>query len=191
MTKLLSSVLAVIMAAMVSAGIALPFDIQDHVSPVSHTTTTTKRKSTPTTKKATVKPTVDLGCLTTTTTTTTTTTKARSYSDDDLYVMTHVMHGEAGGHGEKLLSYVGSVVLNRVAHKSFPNTIRGVVFQKGQYACTWDGNYNKTPDALTKRVAIKLLTGGSVLPKNVVYQAGFRQGSGVYAVVDGVYFCYA
>lgn len=201
MNKLLASGIATFLAMVVAIMVGIPRNTESQLKkaiPATKVTTKAtndvKSKNSKTTTKTTKKTTKRVTCvnpLTTTTTTTTTTKKVASYSEDDLYVLSHCMYGEAGGHGEKLLSYVGSVVLNRVKYKSFPNTIRGVVFQKGQYACTWDGNYNKTPDALTIRVAKQLLTNGSVLPSNVVFQAGFRQGSGTYAVVDGVYFCYA
>lgn len=186
MSKLMSSTIATVLTLMITMLIAIPRDAEKTAEAISKSAETVTYTSVKVTIPELKNP------LTTTTTTTTTTTKRQyNYSDDDLYVLSHCMYGEAGGHSEKLLSYVGSVVLNRVKHKSFPNTIRGVVFQKGQYACTWDGNYNKTPDSLTMRVARNLLANGSVLPANVVYQAGFRQGSGTYAVVDGVYFCYA
>ena len=185
MNKLLASGIATFLAMVVAIMVGIPRNTESQLKkaiPATKVTTKAtndvKSKNSKTTTKTTKKTTKKVTCvnpLTTTTTTTTTTKKVASYSEDDLYVLSHCM----------------SVVLNRVKHKSFPNTIRGAVFQKGQYACTWDGNYNKTPDALTIRVAKQLLTNGSVLPSNVVYQAGFRQGSGTYAVVDGVYFCYA
>lgn len=184
MSKLMSSTIATALAILIAIFVSVPRNGQEaveQISKIAETTHTVKVNS----------KTIKNPLTTTTKTTTTTTKKQLSYSEDDLYVLSHCMYGEAGGGSEKLLSHVGSVVLNRVKHNSFSNTIQGVVFQKGQYACTWDGNYNKTPDATTIRIAKNLLINGSVLPANVVYQAGFRQGSGTYAVIDGVYFCYA
>ena len=105
-------------------------------------------------------------------------------------MLSHLIMGEAGGESDTCQLYVGSVVLNRMKHKNFPNTMKEVIFQKGQYACTWDGNYNKTPTDKCIQNAKKLLEYGSVLPDNVIWQAGFKQGKGVYTVVDGAYFCY-
>ena len=114
----------------------------------------------------------------------------KSYTDEDLYVLAHVICGEAQGCSDEEQRYVGSVVLNRVAHSGFPNTIKGVVFQKGQYACTWDGNYYREPSASNWANAKWLLENGSVLPHGVVYQAGFKQGK-VYLKTAHHYYCYA
>lgn len=98
--------------------------------------------------------------------------------------------GEAGGGSDEMQLYVGSVVLNRVASSNYPNSIRSVIYQSGQYACTWDGNFDKTPTQSVIANAQRLLENGSVLPSNVVFQSQFPQGSGVYAIVQGEYFCY-
>lgn len=111
------------------------------------------------------------------------------YDEDDLYILSHLIYGEAGGQSDECQLAVGSVVLNRVKSSSFPNSISGVVFAPGQYACTWDGNYDKEPDARAIKNARYLLEHGSQLPDGVVFQAQFVQGE-VYAVIDGEYFCY-
>lgn len=112
------------------------------------------------------------------------------YDEDDLYILSHLIYGEAGGESDECQLAVGSVVLNRVKSKSFSgNTIEEIVFAPGQYACTWDGNYDKEPDSRAINNARYLLENGSQLPDGVVYQAQFVQGE-VYAVIDGEYFCY-
>lgn len=110
----------------------------------------------------------------------------------DLEILAHLLNGEAGADycSDGLIYYVGSVVLNRVASEYFPDTIEGVVFQDGQYACTWDGNYDREPSERCYRIAEDLLLNGSLLPEDVVFQAEFEQGSGVYAKVENMYFCY-
>lgn len=114
----------------------------------------------------------------------------KKYTDSELYMLSHLIMGEAGGQSDKCQLYTGSVVLNRIKSNKYPDTMKGVIFQKGQYACTWDGNYNKTPTKQCIENAKYLLEHGSVLPENVVYQAGFKQGKGIYAIVDGEHFCY-
>ena len=37
---------------------------------------------------------------------------------------------------------VGAVILNRVAHSSFPNTIAGVIYQPGAFTAVSDGQIN-------------------------------------------------
>lgn len=114
----------------------------------------------------------------------------KSYTNEDLTILTRVIYGEASGQSWDFQVAVGSVVLNRVKSNKFPNTIKGVVFQRGQYACTWDGNYNKTPNEQAKKVARYLLENGSQLPSNIVFQAEFVQGRGVYKKMGNTYFCY-
>lgn len=114
----------------------------------------------------------------------------KSYTNEDLTILTRVIYGESSGQSWDFQVAVGSVVLNRVKSNKFPNTIKGVVFQKGQYACTWDGNYNKTPNEQAKKVARYLLENGSQLPSHVLFQAEFKQSKGVYKKMGNTYFCY-
>lgn len=118
------------------------------------------------------------------------TVSEKSYTEQDLYIMAHVLAGEAQTQPDEEQLYVGSVVLNRVNHPSFPDTIKGVVFQKGQYACTWDGNYYREPTERNWANAKKLLEGGSILPSNVIWQSGKKQGKGVYLRTEWHYYCY-
>lgn len=92
---------------------------------------------------------------------------------------------------------VGSVVLNRVADHRFPNSIYDVIWQPGQYACATSGALFKAqPSEEVIDIARDLLLNGSRLPADVVWQAEFPQGEGVYvAYRDDVlgtttYYCY-
>ena len=116
--------------------------------------------------------------------------KSKKYSDEDLYVLSHVIFGEADGYSEELQIGVGSVVLNRVADGKFPDAIKEVVFQKGQCACTWDGNYDRKPYQQAIDVAIYLLEDGSQYPEYVIFQAEFLQGDRTYKQIGNTYFCY-
>lgn len=114
----------------------------------------------------------------------------KKYTDEDLYVLSHVIYAEAGNCSREMQIGVGSVVLNRVKDERFPNTIKDVVFQKGQYACTWDGNYEKEPNQESIDIAIELLENGSQYPDYVIWQASFKQGDSIYKQVENIYFCY-
>lgn len=110
--------------------------------------------------------------------------------EHDLYILAHLLCGECQGSSWECQIAVGSVVLNRVADSGYPNSIEGVVFQRGQYACTWDGNYDRTPTDRNWEVARYLLENGSQIPSNVIYQAQFKQGHGVWNKIGGEIFCY-
>lgn len=119
-----------------------------------------------------------------------------SYSDEDLEILARIMYCEAGSSwitDEQQLMF-GNVVLNRVASPEFPNTVRGVAYQRGQYAPNLFNSY--TVDQRTYNNARKLLEGYRCMPESVVFQANFRQGSGVWKAVQiphlgTTYFCYS
>lgn len=107
----------------------------------------------------------------------------------DTYLLAHLIAGECQCYSRKCQLYTGSVVLNRVASSHYPDTIEKVIFQKGQYACTWDGNFDREPTATNWEVAEYLMENGSQLPADVIYQSRAKQGKYVYDKVDGEYFC--
>lgn len=119
----------------------------------------------------------------------------KPYTDEDLYVLSHIISAEAGNCSEDMMLSVGSVVLNRVADDRFPDTIYEVVFQEGQYSPTWNGAYYAEPTEKACEVAEKLLEEGSVIDQSVVWQAEFPQGEDVYDKIPipwggFMYFCY-
>lgn len=108
----------------------------------------------------------------------------------ELYLLAHLLCGEVQTGSWETQIAVGSVVLNRVADPSYPDTLNGVIYQRGQYACTWDGNFDRTPTERNWTVARYLLENGSQIPENVVYQAQFKQGHGVYGKFGREILCY-
>ena len=71
----------------------------------------------------------------------------------------------------------------------FPNTIEEVIFSPGQYTCVKNGALPSKFDERTRHCAEYLITNGSMLPPNVVFQAQGKQGDGVYEKVQNMYFC--
>jgi len=118
------------------------------------------------------------------------TLKQTDYSDDELWLLAHIIHGEAGSNycTEDLKLYVGSVVLNRVQSKYFPNTIKEVIYSPGQYSCVTNKSFYGNPSDACWEAATELLENGSRLPQDVVFQAQFVQGP-VYIKEQNMYFC--
>ena len=54
---------------------------------------------------------------------------------------------------------VGAVVLNRVRHPSFPNTIPGVIYQSGAFSCIADGQFDQPVADSAYRAADDALNG--------------------------------
>ena len=116
------------------------------------------------------------------------------YSEDELNLLSRIIHAEARGMSDECQLLVGNVVLNRVADPRFPDCIRSVIYQKGQYAPTWNGAIDKAPGERAVANAMRLLEGERFCPENVVWQAEFRQGRGVWRKVEEVggviWFCW-
>lgn len=129
-------------------------------------------------------------------TTETTELSKSSYTEDDLFYLAAAVCREAGGSSEEIQLLVANVVINRVNSSRYPNTIYGVLTQRMQYGTMWKYgiSFPKWADQNVKdqcySVARRILEGERVCPANVVFQAEFKQGSGVYKEFDGFYFCY-
>jgi len=85
---------------------------------------------------------------------------------------------------------VANVVINRMNDPRFPDTLRGVVYQRGQYECVSSGMINKKPNKRAIKNARRVLNGERFCPANVVWQSEFRQGKGLWKKVGNQYFCY-
>lgn len=112
------------------------------------------------------------------------------YTEEDLYYLTGILVGECHGYSWEHQIAVGSVVLNRVADEDYPDTIKDVAHQKGQYACLKNKLFYREPTERNREVAKYLLENGSQIPENVIYQSKKKQGSGTWKTIDGQYFCY-
>lgn len=118
---------------------------------------------------------------------------------DDLLLLSRVIYREAGSCwlSEEWKMCVGEVVLNRVASPEFPDTIREVVMQPGQYGGQCADFQDLRPSRDCVEIALRLLTGERVLEEpSVVFQSNNRLGSGVYRKLTdealGVtYLCYS
>lgn len=108
------------------------------------------------------------------------------------YLLARLVYAEAGNKTDEHQQSVASVVLNRMHSDKFPNSIDEVIYQRNplQYACVEDGNLDKIPSERAIKNAYYIWDNGSILPENVLYQAEFMQGSGLYKKIDNTYFCY-
>ena len=59
----------------------------------------------------------------------------------DLNLLARLISAEARGESYVGQVAVGAVVLNRVKHSSFPNSISGVIYQPGAFSCLNDGQF--------------------------------------------------
>ena len=62
---------------------------------------------------------------------------------EDCKVMAHAAYYEARNQSDEGVVAVMHVIKNRVAHKAWPDTVKGVVYQKNQFSYLWDGSTKK------------------------------------------------
>ncbi len=60
----------------------------------------------------------------------------------DIQLMARAVNGEARGEPYTGQVAVAAVILNRVKHSSFPNTVAGVIYQPGAFTAVSDGQIN-------------------------------------------------
>ena len=82
-----------------------------------------------------------------------------STSSSDLNLLARLVYGEARGEPYTGQVAVAAVVLNRVKHSSFPNTVAGVIYQSGAFDVVSDGQINLTPNETAKKAAQDALNG--------------------------------
>lgn len=81
------------------------------------------------------------------------------YTSSDLYLLAKCIYAEARGESYTGQVAVGAVILNRVASSQFPNTISGVIYQKGAFTAVSDGQINLSPDRTAMNAAQDALNG--------------------------------
>lgn len=64
----------------------------------------------------------------------------------DLQLLARAVNGEARGEPYEGQVAVAAVILNRVKHSSFPNSISGVIYQPGAFTAVSDGQINTPID---------------------------------------------
>ncbi len=131
--------------------------------------------------------------------------KKSSYSKEDLALLARLINAENGTElpnewmTNALELYTGQVVLNRLKRQyRGAKTLEQVVYCPGQYTSTENSCWDNPVTKRSKKNAKVLLQGTSYsekfqiakMPDNVIYQAAYPQGSGIWLELNGVYFCY-
>ena len=100
-------------------------------------------------------------------------TGSTSSYNSNVNLLARIISGEARGEKYEGQVAIAAVVLNRVKHSSFPNTIAGVVYQNGAFTAVTDGQINITPTESCYNAARDALngwdpTGGAIYYYNPV-----------------------
>ena len=82
-----------------------------------------------------------------------------SNNSSNVNLLAKAIYGESRGEPYTGQVAVGAVIMNRVKSSKFPNTISGVIYQKGAFDAVSDGQINLNPDSTAKKAAQDALNG--------------------------------
>lgn len=108
---------------------------------------------------------------------------ARSVSAEDLDLLARIVQAEAGGESYIGRVAVAAVILNRAVSGRFPNTIHGVLHQRGQFDTLIRAKSRYKPSAVTLKAVREALNGSDpsrgalyfMNPQNSINRAWFNR----------------
>ena len=80
-------------------------------------------------------------------------------NSSDYNLLARIISAEARGEPYMGQVAVGAVVLNRVEHPSFADTLSGVVYQQGAFSCLYDGQFNEPISESAYKAATDAING--------------------------------
>lgn len=109
---------------------------------------------------------------------------------DELRLLGALIYCEAGNQSYEGMVAVGAVVMNRVKHPAYPNTIHGVIYASGQFTPAMTGKvdriYNGTVPEMCMQAAQAALNGETTVGDATYFRrAGKKQG---YVLGDHVFW---
>ncbi len=102
---------------------------------------------------------------------------AVSYTAEDVELLAALIECEAGSKNYEALLAVGAVVVNRMKHSSYPNTVRGVIFHPGQFPPALNGKVDKMIERGVKPLCVQAATDALNGKSNVGDCISFRAAS--------------
>lgn len=94
-------------------------------------------------------------------------------AEEEIYLLAKGIHGEASICDRDEKYKVGTVIMNRVAHSRYPDTVEGVLAQRKQYSCYKDSRwYTEEPSDQELEIAKDIYANGvRVFSPEVIYQS--------------------
>lgn len=81
------------------------------------------------------------------------------FSESEVALLARIISAESRGEPYEGQVAVGAVILNRISHPSFPNTLAGVIYQPGAFSCLDDGQVDQPVAESSKRAARDAMNG--------------------------------
>lgn len=118
------------------------------------------------------------------------TSSSKSYNEDDIFWLARIIEAEASGESYKGKVAVGSVILNRVNSKEFPNTVYGVIFEYygkiPQFSPVAEGTIYNTPSKESIKAAKDAINGAKPVG-NSTYFFNPAKAAGSWIVKNKAY----
>lgn len=118
-----------------------------------------------------------------------------SATEANINLLARIISAEARGEPYIGQVAVGAVILNRIEHPSFPDTLSGVIFQSGAFTAVVDGQFNEPVSDSAYNAARDALngydpTGGAIYYYNPDKTTNaFMHSRPVITVIGGHRFC--
>ena len=92
-----------------------------------------------------------------------------SFTQSEVDLLARIISAEARGEEYVGQVAVGAVIMNRIEHPSFPNTLAGVIYQPGAFSCLYDGGVNHTVAESAYRAARDAINGWDPTGGDIYY----------------------
>lgn len=116
-------------------------------------------------------------------------------TEANINLLARIISAEARGEPYKGQVAVGAVILNRIEHPSFPDTLSGVIYQNGAFTAIVDGQFNEPVASSAYNAARDALngwdpTGGAIYYYNPAKTSNaFMHSRPVITVIGSHRFC--
>lgn len=117
---------------------------------------------------------------------------AKGVTVKKIYRLAQLMYAENGAaEDDDCVFLTGIVVVKRMKSAKYPDTLEGVISQKGQYSTYQTGKIDCRPDERCLEFAEEILRFDlqKDYPDNLIFQAEFPQGRKIYKQFGNEYFC--
>lgn len=106
----------------------------------------------------------------------------------DVDLLANVVQAEAGSESDLCKVLVADVVINRMNDSDFPDSIYGVVSQKYQFSCFWDGGLSRHPATEHTKALVKAELESVQYPGVIYFRENYFEYGTPWKQVDSLYF---
>lgn len=85
--------------------------------------------------------------------------RTKDYSSQEIDLLARAVYSEARGEPYEGQVAIAAVILNRLKHASFPNTVSGVIFEPGAFTAVADGQFWLEPNDLAYKAVRDAING--------------------------------